>query len=112
MLRVHSPFYGKRFIGDTSKNIVHDLLFEKKHTGDCLIDEIKTIHIKTFSPDKLEQAQEEGFKPCERCLMFNQPPLWGHWNPEPSKLRLPGLKRTAWFYKLALIDVIIKMRFS
>ena len=53
MLRMHAPFYGARFIGDTSKNIVHDLLFERECKGNCLIDEIKAEHLRVFSPDHL-----------------------------------------------------------
>jgi len=73
MIRIHEPFYGKRFIGDSSKKIVHDTLYEKKYLiGECKIDEIKTKNIKTFSPDTLEQAKKEGFKPCEYCLFLDQ----------------------------------------
>ena len=74
MIRGHAPFYGKRFIGDTSDTIVHDLLFEKKYIArnGCKIDKIKTKHIRTFNPDSLEQATKEGYKPCKYCLPFNQ----------------------------------------
>ncbi|MFC2170232.1 hypothetical protein ACFLRM_06700 [Acidobacteriota bacterium] len=70
MIRAHPPFYGKRFIGDTGRKIVHDLVYEKKHLGDCRIDEIKTKHIKTFAPDNLDQVTKEGFVPCHHCLML------------------------------------------
>jgi len=68
-------FHGKRFIGDTSKNIVHDLLFEKKYTAPkgCQIDEIKIECIRIFSPDELEKAKREGYRPCKYCLPFNKP---------------------------------------
>ena len=63
MIRGHKPFYGKRFIGDTSGMIIHDCLFERRIStiGEvCDIDGIKTKHIRTFSPDKQEQAEKEG----------------------------------------------------
>ena len=73
MIRAHKPFDGKRFIGDTSKNIVHDTLLEKEHIiGQCKIDEIKEECIRTFSLDTLEQAKKEGYKPCKYCLFLKQ----------------------------------------
>jgi hypothetical protein len=73
MIRANKPFYGKQFIGDTSTNIVHDTVFEKKHIiGDCKIDEIKEECVRTFSPDSLEQAIEDKFKPCKYCLFLKQ----------------------------------------
>ena len=74
MIRYHKPFYGNRFIGDTSKMVFHDTLYEKKFSTDqtCNIDKIKTNKIKTFSPDKKSQAIKEGFKPCPICLPYNQ----------------------------------------
>ncbi len=73
MIRTHKPFYGKQFIGDTSKNIVHDTLFEKEHIiGQCKIDEIKEECVRTFSPDTLDQAKKEGYKPCKYCLFLEQ----------------------------------------
>ena len=73
MIRTHKPFYGKRFIGDTSKNIVHDQVHEKKNIiGDCKIDEIKEECIRTFSLDTLDQAKKEGYKPCKYYLFLKQ----------------------------------------
>lgn len=72
MIRAHAPFHGARFIGNTGKNIVHDLLFEK--STNCGIDEITIDCIKTFSPDTLEQAKKEGYNPCKYCLPFLHPP--------------------------------------
>lgn len=73
MIRTHKPFYGKTFIGDTSKNIVHNQVYEKEYIiGQCKIDEIKEECIRTFSPDTLEQAKEEGFRPCKYCLFLNK----------------------------------------
>ena len=74
MIRYYTPFNGKRFIGDTGQTIVHDLLFEKKYLdkNGCKIDDIETNQIRTFDPDRLEQATKEGYKPCKYCLLFNQ----------------------------------------
>jgi hypothetical protein len=73
MIRTHKPFDGKRFIEDTSKNIVHDQVYEKKNIiGDCKIDEIKEECIRTFSLDTLERAKKEGYKPCKYCLFLKQ----------------------------------------
>ena len=70
---IRTYVYGKRYIGDTSKNIVHDTPFEKKYIiGDCKIDEIKEECRRTFSPDSLEQAKKEGYKPCKYCLFLKQ----------------------------------------
>lgn len=45
------PFNGKRFIGNTDKNIVHDLDNEDTAENGWQIDEIKVDHIKNFTPD-------------------------------------------------------------
>lgn len=60
-----SPFNGKRYIGNTNTNEVHDLDYEKSN---CRIDEIKDDHIKTFIPDTHEQAKSEGFDNGHYCL--------------------------------------------
>lgn len=71
MIRTHKPFYGKRFVGDKGKKIVHDQVYEKKHLiGECKIDEIKTKNIKMFT--ELDQAKKEGYKPCKYCLFLEQ----------------------------------------
>lgn len=69
MIRSYSPFYGKRFIGDTRKNIVHDLLHED--SLQCQIDTINYSFIRIF--DNLKQAKKEGYKVCEFCFKFNLP---------------------------------------
>lgn len=82
MIRAHSPFNGRRIIGDTSKNIVHDLLSEqtgKVTTKSCGIDEIKTKYIVKFDPDEVDTAIKKGFKPCPICL-------WTHYST-PSVLK-------------------------
>ena len=65
--RYRKPFNGKRFIGNTNENKVHDLDKENKNPNGCQIDEIKDEHIKTFSPDSLEKAHEERFEDCDKC---------------------------------------------
>lgn len=69
MTRRHrKPFNGKQFIGNTNKNIVHDLDNEDTDENACQINEIKDEHVKTFIPDSLDQALEEEFEKCKYCL--------------------------------------------
>jgi hypothetical protein len=70
MVRAHSPFYGRRFVGDTGKNLVHDLLFEK---AGCAIERIDHNCLRTFNPDTQDQARSENYKPCKYCLIFDVP---------------------------------------
>lgn len=63
--RYSYPFNGKRFIGNTNTNEVHDLDNEKAL---CRIIEIKTNHVKTFTPDTHQQAKNEGFDNCYWCI--------------------------------------------
>jgi len=65
--RYRSPFNGKRYIGNTNSNEVHDLDNEDSN-GPCHIDLIKDEHIKTFSPDTHTQAKIEGFDNCAHCI--------------------------------------------
>lgn len=67
--RQRSPFNGKRFIGNTNKNEVHDL---DKETNSCQIASIKDDHVKTFSPDTHKQAKNEGFDNCAHCIGNSQ----------------------------------------
>lgn len=69
MIRSYSPFYGKRFIGDTGKHTVHDLLHEDSLK--CQINKIDYESIRIF--DNLKQAKEEGYKTCEFCFKFDLP---------------------------------------
>lgn len=70
MARRHrSPFNGNRYIGNTNTNEVHDSDSEK---NSCQIDEIKTGHVKTFSPDTHSQAKREGFDNCAYCIGNSQ----------------------------------------
>lgn len=59
------PYNGNRFIGNTNSNEVHDLDNEK---NGCKINEIKTFHVKTFTPDTHQQAKNEGFDNCYWCI--------------------------------------------
>jgi len=70
MRRPEPPFNGKRFIGNTDKNKVHDLDNENLAEYACQIDEIKPEHVKTFEPDTLEQAHKEGFENCDYCIQI------------------------------------------
>jgi hypothetical protein len=52
-----------RFLGNTSKKEVHDTNNEQTN---CQLSEIKSR--KTFTPDTLQQAHNEGYKDCDYCL--------------------------------------------
>ncbi len=65
MRRYYPPFNGKRYIGNANTMEVHDLDNEKT---ECQIDEIKTEHIRTFSPDTLYEAHSHGFDNCYWCI--------------------------------------------
>lgn len=65
MRRYRSPFNGKRFIGNTNTNEVHDLDNEKPG---CKIDQIKDSHVKTFVPDTLQEAHRQCFDNCAYCI--------------------------------------------
>lgn len=65
MRRYYPPFNGKRFVGNSSTNEVHDLDNEKTQ---CQIDEIKADHIVTFIPDTLAQAHAQGYDNCAYCI--------------------------------------------
>jgi hypothetical protein len=58
-------FYGKIYCGNTNKMEVHDLNYEDRRQFACRIEEIiASGHAKSFTPDTLEQAREEGYKNC------------------------------------------------
>ena len=60
---------GGRFLGDTGKMEVHDLLYEMEGPDGCAIDEVlKNGDAVGFFPDRADQAKEEGFKPCPKCM--------------------------------------------
>ncbi|WDU82290.1 hypothetical protein [Caloramator sp. Dgby_cultured_2] len=65
MRRYQWPFNGKRFIGNTNTNEVHDLDNEK---SGCKIDQINPLHVKTFDPDTLSEAKRQGFDNCAYCI--------------------------------------------
>ena len=68
MRRPYYPYDGKRYIGNTNTNQVHDLDNEDTRENGCQIDEIKIEHVRTFSPDSLEEGHREGFENCDKCL--------------------------------------------
>lgn len=65
MRRDRWPFNGKRYIGNTNTKEVHDLDHEKPA---CQIDEIKDEHVRTFTPDTLEEAHRHRFDNCAHCI--------------------------------------------
>ena len=67
MARRHDyPLYESRFCGNINTKEVHDLDNEQTN---CQIDEIIDAgHAKSFEPDELEQAHEEGYDNCAYCI--------------------------------------------
>jgi hypothetical protein len=62
---------GKRFLGNSSstKMEVHDLTKEDKNPNGCQIDEfLRAGHGVYFIPDALQQAHNEGYDNCAKCL--------------------------------------------
>ena len=74
MRRFHSPFNGKRFIGDKAKKIFHDLFYESfaAEPDGCRIDDILPKDVRTFKSDSIIEAMEKGFAHCPRCLLIEQ----------------------------------------
>lgn len=59
---------GVRFLGDSSRMIYHDLLYEVDGSEGCDIDRILREGTGVgFFPDKREQAKLEGYSPCPIC---------------------------------------------
>jgi hypothetical protein len=70
MIRFHTPFDGKRFIGDKKKMVFHDSLHEsiQDKAGGCQIDRIAPEQVVTFDPDSPAEAILQGLAPCLECL--------------------------------------------
>lgn len=70
MKRFHSPFDGKRFIGDKKRMVFHDSLHESMpgRAGGCRIDRIALEDVVKFDPDSPAEAILRGFTPCLECL--------------------------------------------
>lgn len=70
MFRYHSPFDGKRFIGDKKRMVFHDSLHESapRRAGGCQIDQIAREDVFLFHPDSQAEAILQGFTPCLECL--------------------------------------------
>jgi hypothetical protein len=70
MIRYHSPFDGKRFIGDKKRMAFHDSLYESApgRAGGCRIDRIARDDVVKFDPDSAAEAILRGFAPCLECL--------------------------------------------
>jgi hypothetical protein len=63
------PLYLKKYCGDTLKDQVHDLDREDKGLQGCRIDEIiASGRARPFIPDALEQAHNDGFADCPKCI--------------------------------------------
>ena len=62
-LRNYWSYSGKRYLGNTNTNEVHDL--EKEKPG-CKIDDIRVQHIKMFV--SFEDAKKEKFDNCAHCI--------------------------------------------
>ncbi len=67
--RPDHPLFGKKYCGDKAKKEVHDLDHEDPGREGCRIDEIIAAgQAQGFVPDTLEQAYNEGFKACPKCI--------------------------------------------
>jgi hypothetical protein len=75
MLRFHSPFDGKRFIGDDRLKIFHDSMNETGpiRFGGCGIDRIPAGEVRTFDPDSSSEAWRAGFVQCPHCKEHHAP---------------------------------------
>ena len=58
---------GERYLGNTAKKQVHDLVNEKTGKNECQIDEI--IAANNDKPyNSLEAAHNDGYGDCDYCL--------------------------------------------
>lgn len=59
----------QRYIGDGRVRIVHDALHEDPTPHGCNIGGLlRASAAVRFEPDRLRQAQSEGYTLCERCF--------------------------------------------
>jgi hypothetical protein len=66
--RVYSRTDG-RYLGNTNKREVHDLIHEDASPSACQIDEIIVAgYVVGFNPDTLDQAHVEGYDNCRYCI--------------------------------------------
>jgi hypothetical protein len=74
MIRLHTPFNGKRLVGDKGKMIFHDSLYESwpAPREGCQIDRIRLEDVVTFDPDNVITAIKRGFAPCPKCLWIER----------------------------------------
>ena len=67
--RYGDPLHGHRYCGNSNTTEVHDLDNEDTADNGCQINEIIAAgHAITFNPDTLEQAHEEDYDNCAKCL--------------------------------------------
>jgi len=60
---------GKRFLGNSNEKEVHDQTKEDKNPNGCQIDEfLRAGHGVGFTPDTLDQAHNEGYDNCAKCI--------------------------------------------
>mgnify|MGYP001615575138 FL=1 len=60
---------GKRFLGNRDKKEVHDLKNMDMNQDGCQVNEfIKSGHSVGFIIDTLEQAQQERYTACAKCI--------------------------------------------
>lgn len=60
---------GKRFLGDRDKKEVHDLKNEDASQGGCGVNEfIRSDNAVGFIIDTLEQACQERYTACPKCI--------------------------------------------
>ncbi len=68
-LRFDAPLLGRRYCGNVSTKVVHDLDREVPGLFGCGIDEIlEAGRATSFVPDMLEEAHNEGYKDCPKCI--------------------------------------------
>lgn len=71
MIRFHTPFDGKRFIGDKKRKIFHDSFHEAGPLfkwGGCQIERIALVDVATFNLDTPAEAIGQGYVPCQECM--------------------------------------------
>ena len=63
------PTFGRRYVGNTKKDVVHDLDNEMTGPNECQINGIICNgHAVIFNPDTLSQAHNEGYDNCAYCI--------------------------------------------
>ena len=90
MHRFHSPFDGKRYIGDNRTGIFHDSQYEAipASSEGCQIDDIPAEEVRTFESDTVSEALLRGYIRCPCCLRNEGEATWpGPADADPAKDR-------------------------